>query len=915
MRDKKARKSSLTAKITVICLSVTFLTALLLSGAFITNARGIIQQQATTATVDNIHSLRDLLLASFARWEALVKFTAIAASPLITQTPFDPAALQDLLRRNSDLQPEVKLLYASSYIRWTEPAGFFVREDGLVPIALWDNRDRPWFIAAMANPGHGNTGFTDPHFDGITGNLQISIATNVFNFATGLGVGIVGADVDLVFLHDMLAGQAIIPGHSIFLIDREGRFITHPYLDAVLTDNFFDEFEILARYRHDILGRPAFMSYGRDVFVYSEFIPGLQWILVSVIPVSAIFAEMNQFMMRMILIGVALLVLAALVSIVFTYKGLTIPIRSIKSAAASLAGMDFSVDIKKAGNDEIGDIQGAMITIRDNLKKGIEDMKASHENAMYMVQEEQAAFKERTHAILDSSPLVCALSDEAGTVVNVNKEVENMLGISDQQIFISNFSKFLPKSQPDGSDSAAKRTEMLTKALREGSSRYEWSYLHSDGSLVPVEEIVHRVDVDNKPHTIAYSRDLREYYREREKERIVQGKLQAMMGQFNEHVEVQSVSVATSSSATEEMIANIRSVTDTLSTNAKNVKDLQDASQAGHTSLNGVVSDIQGIARESESLLEINAVMESIASQTNLLSMNAAIEAAHAGDSGRGFAVVADEIRKLAESSSEQSKTIGGALKGIKDSIDKITKSTDVVLSKFEAIEGGVKTVAVQEDTILHAMEEQGRGSLQILEAISNVNEVTHQVKEAARRMVETSKESMHKADDTETQAFTDELTGVRNRKYFNDAAEQELRYCIDENRDFNLIIFGIDNMSQIMSTHGNVVWNEALKVLTMRARNSFKQGTLLARYSDEEFVITLPNVRQGTAVKLAEQIQKKVKEAPFATKGAKLDISISLGVAARTNTCKTLRDIISNAEKALSRARTAGANKVVTYG
>jgi methyl-accepting chemotaxis protein len=230
---------------------------------------------------------------------------------------------------------------------------------------------------------------------------------------------------------------------------------------------------------------------------------------------------------------------------------------------------------------------------------------------------------------------------------------------------------------------------------------------------------------------------------------------------LNEHIEKQTIRVSQSSSSIEEMVANINSVTQTLIKNAENMEQLTEASDAGRGGLQEVAVEIREVAAESEGLLAINGVIANIASQTNLLAMNAAIEAAHAGDVGRGFAVVADEIRKLAESSSTQSKTISSALKKIKTAIDKITASTDGVLRKFEAIDTGVKTVSEQEANVRAAMEEQGTGSKQILEAVEQLNTITRQVEANSVQMLEGSKAVMQESKNLEQ--VTEEIANGMN--------------------------------------------------------------------------------------------------------------------------------------------------------
>ncbi|HNY21627.1 MAG TPA: methyl-accepting chemotaxis protein, partial [Treponemataceae bacterium] len=230
---------------------------------------------------------------------------------------------------------------------------------------------------------------------------------------------------------------------------------------------------------------------------------------------------------------------------------------------------------------------------------------------------------------------------------------------------------------------------------------------------------------------------------------------------LNRLIDEQAANVTESSASVEQMMANIASVAKTLARNTDNIKRLGESSEAGKTVLTEITVAIRQVAKESEGLMEISRVIQNIASQTNLLSMNAAVEAAHAGDSGRGFAVVADEIRKLAESSNSQTKTIDSVLKKIKDSMASIIGFSEDVVSKFTAIEDDVRTVADQEEGIRRAMEEQAEGSKQVLEAITTLNDITQKVQASSFEMLTGSNQVAKESRNMN--AITQEITGGMN--------------------------------------------------------------------------------------------------------------------------------------------------------
>ncbi|MDR2417986.1 MAG: methyl-accepting chemotaxis protein, partial [Treponema sp.] len=653
----------------VFTLAVVFIIgvigiALLLSLVFISNFHALTQREIeskTRASVDQMEeSISDLFdqhagllshaaagIAGYASREGAQSETGALSYDAVSR-----AEMQAYLKRLGDTMPDISYIYYAGNILWYLDDGYWACVPDWIPGMDYNQLERPWFIDAKQTPQ--KAAYVDPYVDPAAGNITAAMSLVVYD-NHGRDIGVVSTEFLVNSLDQMLNPPDAEPERQTWLLNKDGLYINNADINAVMQKSFFTDFGFEA-YRSEILASESFYKIEEDTIIYSRRIPGAEWTLISTIPASIVFAELNRLILISIALSLGFIVVCTALFLVIIRRTVT-PVITVSHILKDISEGegDLTKSITVTVDNEIGDMARYFNATLEKIK------------AMIIIIKKQSA-----SLFGIGNALASNMNNTAAAINEITANIQSIKG----------------------------------RVINQSASVTE--------ANATMEQITFNID------------------------------------KLKGHVDRQSESVAQSSSAVEEMLANIRSVTQTLIKNADNVKELIEASEVGRIGLREVAADIREISRESGGLVEINAVMENIASQTSLLSMNAAIEAAHAGEAGKGFAVVADEIRKLAESSGEQSKIISTALKKIKDSIDKITKSTDSVLNKFEAIDGGVKTVSDQEENIRSAMEEQGAGSKQILEAIDQLNQVTQMVKGGSQEMLEGSHQVIHESKNLE---------------------------------------------------------------------------------------------------------------------------------------------------------------------
>ena len=217
--------------------------------------------------------------------------------------------------------------------------------------------------------------------------------------------------------------------------------------------------------------------------------------------------------------------------------------------------------------------------------------------------------------------------------------------------------------------------------------------------------------------------------------------IQEKLNLLVEGISTQSENIRQSSTLITNTAENMLRVNKILSQNDTLIKTAYGQMKAGTDGARAANEFITRIAEKSEALLEASQVIQNIASQTNLLAMNAAIEAAHAGESGKGFAVVADEIRKLAEESNMQGKQIGAVIKESTEIIAQVSEAGIQAEKTFIDVYDLISQISSKEDSIVNLMHEQEENGTHVLSAIETINKVTKEVSSASVEMLEGGKQ------------------------------------------------------------------------------------------------------------------------------------------------------------------------------
>ena len=550
--------------------------------------------------------------------------------------------------------------------------------------------------------------------------------------------------------------------------------------------------------------------------------------------------------------------------------------------------------------------------------------------------------EERLRTIIDNMPMVSNFRDKDLNILDCNEQAAKLFGLGDKQEYIEKFFQLSPQFQPDGQSSDDKASMLISKAFEEGWVKFEWMHQKPDGEPIPTEVTLIKLDFRGEDCVLAFVRDLREFYKYKETERVFRQRLESMLNSspnvcalFDEQVNPIEVN--------EHVVSMFGLPSKNFFT--QNFFDLVPRFQPdGELSYKKIKREMRKAVRSGSAYLEW--FFQSLRGEnipTELYLKRVEID-------GQRFVIVhARDIREFYRYKETELK-LRERMQVMLDSSPLACLLTDEQMNVFDINQEAINLFCIDPSEkelmdgfgrFIPELQTDGRNSWEImldklrLAASSGraCFEWIYQTKDGQEIPCEINLEQVMidnkkliiqyvrdlrnmKSMDSMVEhlqdiAFTDELTGARSRRYFMDKAREELEKCVEQDQDFSLIILDADHFKLVNDSHGHGTGDEVLKILAARIRSVIKQNTTFARYGGEEFILSFPGVGYEHSMKSAWRIRNNIESYPFIIGDKIIKVTASFGVSCKTHDCTDLHKIIDRADKALYIAKKNGRNTV----
>ena len=391
------------------------------------------------------------------------------------------------------------------------------------------------------------------------------------------------------------------------------------------------------------------------------------------------------------------------------------------------------------------DISPEIKEIFENLSEAI---KNNQKNVDYNIMKFQLANKALDTGLWD-------MDVEAGDPANPNNkftwsdEFRRMLGFKDESDFPNLTSSWVDRLHPEDKDATLKKfidhladhtgktPYNLEYRCKLKGGEYRWFQAIGetvrDANGVPLRVAGLFLDIQERKIAAETEQQLREQLKH--SFGLIEG-IKKLINELNATIDLQARFVGESSAATEAIVNSLKHISDVSQKEQNDINTLIKTASDGQESMHGTIKSVNNIAESVGGIADAIQIISAIAANTNLLAMNAAIEAAHAGNAGKGFAVVADEIRRLADGTRDNSRKISQTLKTIITGIDDTTKQSTNTESRITEMSKEINGVAETMSDLINTFKELAAESNGVTTALNKLKEQSGTVKSSYEQVL-----------------------------------------------------------------------------------------------------------------------------------------------------------------------------------